>query len=59
MASGQLRCVETAGHFQGLAPFVERFKAKGAYVIHKCTQVRHAKSAERLGVAYDIGVTRE
>jgi NAD(P)H-dependent flavin oxidoreductase YrpB (nitropropane dioxygenase family) len=50
MASGQLRCVETAGHFKGLAPFVEQFKAKGAYVIHKCTQVRHAKSAERLGV---------
>lgn len=34
----------------GLAPFVERFKAAGVFVIHKCVAVRHAKSAARLGV---------
>ena len=50
MSSGQLRMVETAGHFKGLEPFVKQFKAAGAFVIHKCTQVRHAKSAEKLGV---------
>jgi nitronate monooxygenase len=42
--------IETAGHFQGLAPFVEQFKNAGAYVVHKCVAVRHAKSAQRLGV---------
>ena len=25
----KIPCVETAGHFKGLAPFVERFKAAG------------------------------
>jgi len=50
MASGQLRMIETAGHFKGLEPFVKRFKAKGAFVIHKCVTIRHAKSAEKIGV---------
>ena len=50
MASGQLRMIETAGHFKGLQPFVKQFKEAGAFVIHKCTQVRHAKAAERMGV---------
>jgi len=50
MRSGQLRLIETAGHFKGLEPFVKQFKAAGAIVIHKCVTVRHAKSAERLGV---------
>ena len=40
MASGQLRLIETAGHFKGLEPFVKRFKAAGAFVIHKCVAVR-------------------
>ena len=48
MVSGQLRMIETAGHFKGLEPFVKRFKAKGAYVIHKCVTIRHAKSAEKV-----------
>jgi len=48
MASGQLRMIETAGHFKGLEPFVKKFKAKGAYVIHKCVTIRHAKSAEKV-----------
>ena len=42
--------VETAGHFKGLAPFVELFKAHDIKVIHKCVQVRHAQSAARMGV---------
>jgi len=50
MASGQLRLIETAGHFKGLEPFVIRFKAAGAFVIHKCVTIRHAKSAEKIGV---------
>jgi nitronate monooxygenase len=50
MKSGQLRVVETAGHFKGLQPFVTQFKHAGAYVIHKCTTVRHAKSAAKMGV---------
>jgi len=50
MASGQLRLIETAGHFKGLEPFVKKFKAAGAFVIHKCVTVRHAKSAEKVGV---------
>jgi len=50
MASGQLRLIETAGHFKGLEPFVKRFKAAGAFVVHKCVTIRHAKSAEKIGV---------
>jgi len=50
MASGQLRMIETAGHFKGLQPFVKKFKAAGALVIHKCVTIRHAKSAEKMGV---------
>lgn len=42
--------IETAGHVQGLQPFVDLFKSKGRVVIHKCTSVRHAKSAQRMGV---------
>lgn len=40
MASGQLRMIETAGHFRGLEPFVRQFKAAGAYVVHKCVAIR-------------------
>ena len=50
MKSGQLRMIETAGHVQGLEPFVKQFQRAGAYIVHKCTQLRHAKSAERMGV---------
>jgi len=42
--------IETAGHIQGLEPFVRLFKSKGAVIVHKCTQVRHARSAAKLGV---------
>jgi len=40
--------VETAGHKP--QEHVEHFKAHGIKVIHKCTAVRHALSAERMGV---------
>ena len=40
--------VETAGHRP--QEHVEDFKANGVRIIHKCTAVRHALSAERMGV---------
>jgi len=40
--------VETAGHKP--QEHVDDFKANGVRVIHKCTSVRHALSAERMGV---------
>jgi nitronate monooxygenase len=40
--------VETAGHKP--QEHVEHFKAHGITVLHKCTAVRHALSAERMGV---------
>lgn len=43
-----IRVVETAGNSP--REFVERFKANGITIIHKCTTVRHALSAERNGV---------
>jgi NAD(P)H-dependent flavin oxidoreductase YrpB (nitropropane dioxygenase family) len=43
-----IRIVETAGH--NPREHVEDFKAHGIKVVHKCTAVRHALSAERMGV---------
>ncbi|KAI0682742.1 inosine monophosphate dehydrogenase [Cerioporus squamosus] len=43
-----VRIFETAGNNPG--PLIKFFKSNGCVVIHKCTTVRHAKSAERLGV---------
>jgi nitronate monooxygenase len=43
-----IRVVETAG--ANPKEHVDDFKAHGLKVIHKCTAVRHAMSAERLGV---------
>jgi nitronate monooxygenase len=40
--------VETAGHKP--QEHVDDFKANGIIVLHKCTAVRHALSAERMGV---------
>ncbi len=45
---GGVTVVETAGHKP--QEHVEQFKAHGVKVIHKCTSVRHALSAERMGV---------
>jgi nitronate monooxygenase len=43
-----IKIVETAGNRP--QEHVEEFKAHGIKVIHKCTSVRHALSAERMGV---------
>jgi nitronate monooxygenase len=43
-----IKIVETAGNKP--QEHVEDFKAHGIKVIHKCTSVRHALSAERMGV---------
>jgi len=43
-----VRIVETAGH--NPREHVDDFKQHGVIVIHKCTAVRHALSAERMGV---------
>ncbi|GIX31330.1 MAG: nitronate monooxygenase [Porticoccaceae bacterium] len=43
-----IKIVETAGH--NPREHVEEFKAHGITVIHKCTAVRHALTAERMGV---------
>jgi len=43
-----VKIVETAG--RSPEPFMERFKAHGVKVIHKCVAVRHALKAERIGV---------
>lgn len=43
-----VRIFETAGNNPG--PLIKYFKDNGCIVIHKCTTIRHAKTAERLGV---------
>jgi nitronate monooxygenase len=43
-----IKIVETAGHKP--EEHVDEFKAHGITIIHKCTAVRHAVSAERMGV---------
>ncbi len=43
-----IKVVETAGH--NPREHIEDFKEHGVKVIHKCTSVRHALSAERMGV---------
>lgn len=46
--AGGVKVIETAG--SSPRPFIEKIKAAGALVIHKCTSVRHALSAEQDGV---------
>ncbi|KAI7867737.1 hypothetical protein BDF14DRAFT_1801336 [Spinellus fusiger] len=43
-----IKVVETAGNNPG--KYIKMFKDAGVIVIHKCTAIRHALSAERLGV---------
>ncbi|KAH8084331.1 inosine monophosphate dehydrogenase [Cristinia sonorae] len=43
-----VRVFETAGNNPG--PLIKFFKSNGCIVIHKCTTIRHAKSASRMGV---------
>ncbi|KAF8599687.1 inosine monophosphate dehydrogenase [Ceratobasidium sp. AG-I] len=45
-----IRIFETAGNNPG--PLIKFFKSQGCVVIHKCTTIRHAKSAEKLGVDF-------
>jgi len=44
----KIKIVETAGNNPG--PFIKKFKENGIIVIHKCVSIRHALTAERLGV---------
>ncbi|MNZ92467.1 Nitronate monooxygenase [compost metagenome] len=46
--AGGVRIVETAGNSP--KEFIARFKEHGITIVHKCTTVRHALSAERSGV---------
>ena len=43
-----VKVVETAGNSP--KEFIVRFKAAGITIVHKCTSVRHARSAQRNGV---------
>lgn len=43
-----IKVVETAGG-PAAAPIIRMYKAAGVYVIHKCTSIRHAKSAVKNG----------
>ncbi|KAI8085856.1 uncharacterized protein B0P05DRAFT_25061 [Gilbertella persicaria] len=43
-----IKVVETAGNNPG--KYIKMFKAAGIVVLHKCTSIRHALSAQRLGV---------
>lgn len=43
-----VRIFETAGNNPG--PLINYFKSQNCIVLHKCTTIRHAKSAERMGV---------
>eukprot|EP01117_Protostelium_nocturnum_P007303 TRINITY_DN2611_c0_g1_i2.p1 TRINITY_DN2611_c0_g1~~TRINITY_DN2611_c0_g1_i2.p1 ORF type:complete len:303 (+),score=121.37 TRINITY_DN2611_c0_g1_i2:427-1335(+) len=43
-----IKIVETAGNAPG--KLVNYFKQNGVFIIHKCTTVRHAISAQKLGV---------
>jgi nitronate monooxygenase len=45
-----IKIVETAG--RNPEPYMERIKAGGAKVVHKCTSVRFAKKAEAIGCDY-------
>ena len=44
--------IETAGHIKGLEPIFKKAKAAGVTIIHKCTAIRHAQTAERLGANF-------
>lgn len=48
IADSGVPVVETAG--RSPAEFIARFKQAGVKIIHKCTAVRHALSAQRAGV---------
>ncbi|CAD6503810.1 BgTH12-05555 [Blumeria graminis f. sp. triticale] len=45
-----IRIFETAGNSPG--PVIKQLKTAGAIIIHKCTTIRHAQSAIKLGVDF-------
>ncbi|KAH7135203.1 hypothetical protein B0J11DRAFT_502048 [Dendryphion nanum] len=45
-----IRIVETAGNSPG--PVIKQLKAEGITILHKCTTIRHAQSAVKLGVDF-------
>jgi NADH:quinone reductase (non-electrogenic) len=45
-----IRIVETAGNSPG--PVIRQFKAANCVILHKCTTIRHAQSAVKLGVDF-------
>lgn len=45
-----IRIVETAGNSPG--PVIKQLKAAGCTILHKCTTIRHAQSAVKLGVDF-------
>lgn len=45
-----IKVVETAGNSPG--PVIKMLKANGIIILHKCTTIRHAQSAVKLGVDF-------
>lgn len=45
-----IKIVETAGNSPG--PIIKKLKASGCIILHKCTTIRHAQSAAKLGVDF-------
>ncbi|KAJ5042826.1 uncharacterized protein L3040_004219 [Drepanopeziza brunnea f. sp. 'multigermtubi'] len=45
-----IKIVETAGNSPG--PIIKMLKAVGTIILHKCTTIRHAESAAKLGVDF-------
>lgn len=45
-----VKIVETAGNSPG--PVIQQLKKAGTIILHKCTTIRHAKAAEKLGVDF-------
>ncbi|KAI9807030.1 MAG: hypothetical protein M1825_005747 [Sarcosagium campestre] len=45
-----IRIVETAGNSPG--PVIKQLKAADCIILHKCTTIRHAQSAVKLGVSF-------
>lgn len=44
-----VKVAETAGGPAAI-PIIKMYKAAGVFVIHKCTAIRHAQAAEKVGV---------
>lgn len=44
-----IKVAETAGGPAAI-PIIKMYKEAGIFVIHKCTSIRHAQAAEKVGV---------